>query len=315
MTSFAPYIQLSQSEVAVQIERLVQAIEQHDTPAFRFRQTRSGEEQVEETRLSRYFDHIQQMFDLFDDCHSYRYSEHLQVFQDACCDIGLERSPVGLVCLNEQESAYLDSHRTMNAVVERIRELTCEPHYRRRKSDRSYEVGQLQRRVSKYVDAVLDRYSRTVVVRVNLYYRTEAQARLRAEHVFDHLDRLIDARERNPIFEHETGYICSVEQGARRGYHIHAAFFFNGAEVRGDVYKAQKIGELWERITQGQGCYDSCNHDKDAYGDRCAIGIILRSDDDVRPHVHRAMHYLVKGEQNLRMKPVGARAVRMGICR
>jgi len=69
------------------IERLVQAIEQHDSPAFRFRQTRAGYERVEETRLSRYFTHIRQMMDLFDDWVECRYSEHLQAFREACQDI------------------------------------------------------------------------------------------------------------------------------------------------------------------------------------------------------------------------------------
>ena len=86
--------------------------------------------------------------------------------------------------------------------------------------------------------------------------------------MFDDLDKLIRARERNPIFAHETGYTGCVEQGEDRGYHIHAAFFFNGAEVRGDVYKAQQIGELWARLTLGQGYSHSCNHEKDKYGDR-----------------------------------------------
>jgi hypothetical protein len=69
------------------------------------------------------------------------------------------------------------------------------------------------------------------------------------------LGRLVDPRpcERNSIFEHETGYICRVELGERRGYHFHAAFFFNGAMVRGDIYKAQQIGALWEQITRGKG--------------------------------------------------------------
>ncbi|MDH4555720.1 inovirus Gp2 family protein [Pseudomonas sp. BN417] len=313
MTKRNTYEHLSQSDRAIQIERLVQSIERHDTPAFRFRQTRSGFERIEETRLSRYFDHILQMVDLFDDRYEYRYSEHLQAFYEACQDIGLERNTAGPVCLNEESTAYLDHHRSMNVLVARIRQLTRAPWYRRKKNDRRYQARQQEGRVTDYADAVLDRYSRTVVVRVNLYYYSDAQVRLRVEHVFDDLDRLIDERERNPIFDHETGYICSVEQGDDRGYHIHAAFFFNGAEVRGDVYKAIQIGELWERITRGQGHFNSCNHDKEKYKDRRGIGVILRNDRKIRPYVHEAMRYLVKDAQQLRLKPEGARGVRMGM--
>ena len=38
MTKRNTYTHLSQSDTAIQIERLVQAIEQHDSAAFRFRQ-------------------------------------------------------------------------------------------------------------------------------------------------------------------------------------------------------------------------------------------------------------------------------------
>lgn len=63
-----------------------------------------------------------------------------------------------------------------------------------------------------------------------------------------------------------------------RGAHIHAAYYFNGNEVRRDVYKAQQIGELWERITRGQGCFNSCNHNKELYSEQCALGVVRRDD-------------------------------------
>lgn len=86
-----------------------------------------------------------------------------------------------------------------------------------------------------------DQYATTLVVRVDLYYRSAAHARLRIEHVFADLNRLIRSREHDPVFEHYTGYVCGIEQGdlvGGRGFHAHLAFFFNGAKVRGDIYKA-----------------------------------------------------------------------------
>ncbi|MFJ3120425.1 inovirus-type Gp2 protein [Pseudomonas protegens] len=312
MSNCNPCTSLSQSHIAIEIERLVKSIEQYDTPAFRLQGTRSGHEQPERTRLSRHFDRIQQMLDLFDERCGYRYSEHLQAFWEACQDIGLERSHAGPVCLNEEGAAYLDHHRSMNVLVDRIRQLTREQWYRRHKGDRRYEASQQADRVCEYSDAMVDRYSRTLIIRVNLYYHSWVQARQRVEQVFDDLSRLIAERERNPIFDHLIGYICAVEQGEDRGYHLHAAFFFNGNKVRGDVYKAQQIGELWERLTRGKGYFNSCNHNKQRYEDKLGIGMILRSDQKIRVHVHRAMSYLVKSAQHLRLKPEGARSLRMG---
>lgn len=307
------YTTLSQSDTTIQIERLVKTIETSDRPAYEIIQSRSGYERVQPTRLTRYFDCIQQMIDLFESRCVYSYSEHLEAFRRACQDIGLERSPCGPVCLNEQGTAYLDYHHSMNVLVGRIREYTCAEWYGRRHVDRRYQARRQQAAIAEYVDWVLDLYARTVVVRVDLYYRRQARARLRVEDVFEDLNRLMTGRD--PIFDHQTGYICSVEQGEGQGYHIHAAFFFNGAEVRGDIYKAQLIGELWERITRGQGCFNSCNHDKEQYGSECGIGIVRRSDRLIRPHVYKAMHYLVKDDQHLRLLPGRAKTLRKGVAR
>ncbi|MCU8969184.1 inovirus Gp2 family protein, partial [Pseudomonas aeruginosa] len=177
------------------------------------------------------------------------------------------------------------------------------------------EARKQAKEVTAYSDAVMSRYSRTTVIRLDLYYRPEAQARLRVEHVFDDLDALIAKHSRHPIFEHLVGYIYAVEQGDRndgRGYHIHAAYFFNGNQVCRDVWKAIEISELWEGDTRGQGYAHSCNHDKERYGDECGIGLIQREEQSRRAHVHKAMKYLVKDGQHLRLKPAGSRCLRRG---
>jgi len=303
---------VSQSQASILIERLVQSIERTDRPAFEIIQSPSGYERVQKTRLSKYFDSMQQMVYLFDDRHAYVYSEHLRAFWEACQDIGLERSPAGVTCLNEQGTAYLDFHHSMNVLVARIRQIIRSKEFKRKENDRRYEASQKQAMLTQYVVRVLDRYSRTVVVRVDLHYRAIARARLRIEHVFEDLDFLVRARERNPIFKHETGYICSVEQGEDKGFHIHAAFFFNGAEVRSDYKKARDIGELWEQITRGHGYYYSCNEDKAKYDDELGIGVILRRDIQAPQKVIKAMSYLAKDSQYLRMRPTGARTFRTG---
>lgn len=302
----------SQSDTAIRIERLINAIKRIDSQAFRITYSKHGDEQVSETRLSKYFDGIEQMIMLFEGDVEYQYSWHLSLFQQACQTIGVELSPCGITCLSEDETRYLSTSETLNELTQCIRTLLDQKRFKRRESDQRYLAVQQEIDNGRYLDAVLDRYSRTCVVRVDLYYRTEAQARLRVERVFDDLNRLIAERERNAIFDHEIGYICSVEQGEDRGYHIHAAFFFNGSEVSADIYRAQRIGELWERITRGQGCFNNCNLDKDSYCDRLGLGLIHRRDHRARGHVHYAMRYLVKNDQQLRLRPAGARCLRKG---
>jgi len=258
---------------------------------------------------------MQQMVDLFEGRIEYSYREHLQAVRAACQYIGLERHPDGPACLNEEGTAYLDHFRSMNVLVARIRQLAREQWYCRKTDDRRYQARKQEIQVCDYGDALCELYSRITIVRVDFHYRSEAQARLRVEHVFDDLDELITKHKRNAIFDHLIGHIYAVEQGDRNdggGYHIHAAYFFNGNEVRGDVFKAIQLGELWEDITHGQGYIYSCNHNKERYGDGCDIGRILRSDRAVRRHVHKAVKYLVKDAQHLRLRPEGARCLRVG---
>ena len=323
MTKRNTHTSPSRSDTSIRIERLINAIQRSDSQAYRIRYSKHGDELVSETRLSKYFDGIEQMIALFEGDVEYQSSWHLSLFQQACQTIGVELSPCGITCLSEDGTRYLSTSETLNELTKCIRTLRTQKRFMRRDADQRYLAIQQEIEIGSYVDAVLDRYARTCVVRVDLYYRTEVQARLRVERVFDDLNRLIAERERNPIFDHLIGYICAVEQGEDRGYHIHAAFFFNGNEVWADVYKAQRIGELWELITRGQGYFHSCNHDKEEkYGKKeeeqgedkreLGIGMIFRSDQKIRTHVYYAMRYLVKDAQHLRLKPEGARSVRMG---
>lgn len=309
MSKRTPFSYLSQSDISIRIERFVRAVESSSSPAYEAIRTPSGQEQMQSTNLSRYFEHIPSMLDLFDDRYSYSYSEQLRVFRQACQDIGLDRT---LVCPAIQGTGYLSYHQSMNALVDRIRELTRAPWYRHRKNHRTYQAKQQQIDLAEYVNWVLNRCARTVVVRVDLHYRGVVQGRLRVEQVFDDLEALTRARERNPIFQYETGYICAVEQGEERGFHIHAAFFFTGEHVWSDRYKAQQIGELWEQITRGQGYYHSCNEDKDSYGDACGVGVVRRRDAQMRSNVIEAMCYLAKDDQHLRVRPARARCFRVG---
>lgn len=312
MTERNSYTFRSQSDISIRIERLINAIQRTDSQAFRITYSKHGDEQVNATRLSKYFDGIEQMVALFECDEKYQYSWHLSLFREACQVIGVERSPFGISCLNEGETRYLSTSETLNELTKHVRTLLTKKRYKRWEHDQRYQAIKQEIEVCRYVDAVHSRYARTCVIRVDLYYRKEAQARLRVEHVFDDLGRLIAERERNLIFDHEIGYICSVEQGEDRGYHIHAAFFFNGAQVSADIYRAQRIGELWERVTRGKGYFNNCNLEKEKYQDRLGIGLIHRGDLNARGNVHYAMRYLVKNDQHLLLKPVGGRCLRKG---
>lgn len=308
---------LSQSDVAIQIESLVEAIRGSANPAFKITYSKEGKVQVRATRIARYFDNMEKMASLFYDNDLYVFSEHLEVFWDACQDIRLERSPFGLTCLNNDESRYLSTEETLNLLTGRIRYLAASKRFQRRMADRRYQVSEQQTIMSEIVDQVLDYSPKTVVVRLDLHYRQEVQHRQRVEDVFQDLDKLIREIERNPIFEHLIWHVCGVEQGKHKGYHFHTAFFFDGTKVVDDQYKARQIDRLWQKLTDHQGYCFRCNDDKERYGENLGIGIIYRDDIGIRSHVYKAVHYLAKlkedDPQHLRVRPAGARCLRKGL--
>lgn len=310
MTTLLSTTYLNQSGVALQIESLVEAICGCKNPAFRLTQS------IESTRLSRYFTHIQQMVDLVMADADYSFSEHLEAFRDACHDIGLESGADGPVCLNDAGTAYLDHHSSMNLLVDQIRRVVNKRRYKRATIERRSLARKQASRAAEYVNAVAGRYSRTTVVRMDYHYQSEAQGRLRIEYVFEDLDLLVSEHRRNPIFDHLIGYIYAVEQGDRTdgsGYHIHALYLFNGNQVCRDLFKAQQLGQLWQDITQGQGRSYSSNFDKESFGDDCGIGRIERADTQAKKGLQKVAKYLVKYDQHLRLKPIRAKALRIGI--
>lgn len=310
MNQATPTRNLSQSKTSIRIEELVNAITSTNEPAFHIALNKDLYEQATPSSLSDHFRDIQQFINLFSDNHTY--SEHLQVFIKACQDINLELWPLGPACLDATGTHYLSFHQSMNALVKRIRQLTGTPEYRRKAVKRRYQAKKNTASLDKYVRAVLNRYSRTVVVRVDLHYLGFLDSFLRIENLYADLTTLIGLRERNPIFKHETGYIWSVEQGTDKGFHVHMAFFFNGSLVRNDWNKAKEIGKLWEQITGKRGYFFNCNADKSRYGKNIGVGTVLRENAQACQNVLNAMHYLTKDDQHLRLKPTGARTFGTG---
>lgn len=307
-TSSTPFTALPQSQASLQIHQLVEAIARYKQPAFHIKAVPLAGEHAEPTRISSLLLNFNSLLNVFDD--HYDYSEHLQAFLQACQDIGLERGFQGATCLDETGTYYLDFSRTMNRLVGRIRELTQTPAFKRKAADRHYQSAMSTARMEEYTRNVLAKYSRTEVLRIDLYYNLFAQQRLRIEHVYEDLRALIRARERNPIFDHETGYVWSVEQGGISGsFHIHAAFFFNSAHVPNYWTKGVKIEELWKQITWGGGYAHICR--RDDYSEP-GVGTIHRNDPVACEYVLKAMRYLTKDDQHLQVKPCGARSFGTG---
>ncbi|MEB0040424.1 hypothetical protein [Pseudomonas sp. MH10] len=115
-----PRFPLSRSNAAIVISRLVQAIALTQDPAYRTTLDASGCEQVAVTVQSRLCECLPRISEHYA---SYRDDEYQDIYWTAYREVGLEDSPVGLVCMNAHETGYLTTPSAINALVDRVRQL------------------------------------------------------------------------------------------------------------------------------------------------------------------------------------------------
>ncbi|MDX8128018.1 inovirus-type Gp2 protein [Methylomonas sp. OY6] len=157
----------------------------------------------------------------------------------------------------------------------------------------------------RYIDSLFEHYSRLVVIRLDLHEDGPIMSRddiekkyWQAKYDFNHL---LNNAKMNSLFDDMVGYIWSLEYGPERGYHYHLVLFFDGSQVRDDVYLAWQIGEYWHSIiTNGRGSYWNCNVNKEDYH-YLGIGMIHYSDVEKINNLKQAAAYLIKVDHYVRM--------------
>jgi len=83
----------------------------------------------------------------------------------------------------------------------------------------------------KYCESIIDKYSRVLVIRVDLGYLQEYSSRIRVDDIYNDLDVLLNRiQNKDGIFKHVIGYIWGVEQGGKsKGFHCHLAIIYDTA--------------------------------------------------------------------------------------
>ncbi len=157
------------------------------------------------------------------------------------------------------------------------------------------------RSAQRYVVRLFERYSRLLVVRVDLSYGEYAKRSVTVQQACDDRERLFRNAKANRLFQHLVGYIWKLEFGNKKRYHYHMFFFFDGAQVRQDVTLAGLIGEYWKhQITDGRGCYYNCNARKERYTE-LGIGMVSWNDSRMQQGLLRGVRYLTKADEWIRL--------------
>lgn len=173
-------------------------------------------------------------------------------------------------------------------------EFKSEVEFQRLDEDRSY------RNLATYEGALFKKYSRLLVVRVDLAYLSKHRD-IGVETARADLRHFLNNRRNNALFNALVGYIWKLEYAELRGHHYHVMLFFDGSKVLKDSHIGDRIGQYWEQITKGRGTFYNCNRRKHRYV-RCGIGMVSHGDRDMRDNLLVAIRYLTKAEQLLRFR-------------
>lgn len=167
------------------------------------------------------------------------------------------------------------------------------------------------RKIKEFTDSLFRKHARLMVVRVDFGYRRQGIApndvNLMRRQVLEDRRRLINNMRFSNIFRHLLGYLMRLEFAPYHGFHIHAAFFFDGSYLHGDASKGRAICDYWNKLTSERGSCYNCNASKDRYDKlgklmaRGAIGLgigqVDRKDAVKRHRLDYALQYFAKDDQ------------------
>jgi hypothetical protein len=192
----------------------------------------------------------------------------------------------------------------LNGCVDQIRQEVKSKRFQAKLNSYQRSSNKNYKELTEYVDALFERHSRLLVLRVDLSYSKENSKTTQTEAKRDR-ERLFENARSNKLFGEMVGYIWKLEHGPEKGFHYHMMFFFDGSKVREDITLAKRIGEYWtEVITKGRGLYYNCNAVKLAYKS-CGIGMIEHADGNLREGLRNAVVYLTKTDLYMKLQTEG----------
>lgn len=179
-------------------------------------------------------------------------------------------------------------------------------------ADERYQVNQLVQNIEGYLNQVLHRYARTLLLRVDLHYHRYPSMPVTIERLIRDKNRFLQGIQDHSLFQHCIGYCWRLEQGRSKGFHIHTLFCFRGDRVKSDYHKAHEIGAYWNELTQPLGYFYNCNAQPERY-QYPVLGCLHR--DGLPQHAEGLTHlmaYFAKGDQRLRLYPPRTRSFGRG---
>jgi hypothetical protein len=184
-----------------------------------------------------------------------------------------------------------------------------------KKLDRMVRLN--SRSLLRHLNRMFDHTARVLIMRVNLHYQRPGSgggpgtpAYISDTVVRKHVQALLLYLRRN--YPSLVTYAWVIEDGLRRGLHIHLLVALDARHVRKDIVIAKAIGERWaNKITGGLGWYHSCNDNKEYYARRgiSALGVVHRLHQLKRENLERTLNYFAKRDYYVRLARPGIKRV------
>lgn len=148
--------------------------------------------------------------------------------------------------------------------------------------------------VLNYLRHMQSRYSRLLILRVDLSWNDEHKSDVTADIARQCRQHLFRNMKKNPLFRNVLGTVWKLEYAPARKFHYHMLFLVNGHKARQDVNLARAFGEYWKKhITESKGHYYNCNAHKDDYED-CGLGKLERGNSSMEKGLLKAVSYMTK---------------------
>ncbi|EEX0224315.1 inovirus Gp2 family protein, partial [Escherichia coli] len=123
-----------------------------------------------------------------------------------------------------------------------------------------YEMDpQLLTHFNQHLDSLFGAYSKLLPFRMDFAYRKNTFSyRCACRYAMcAEMLRLI-----NEVGEKLVGYAWVMEYTERKGLHIHFVGYLNGQSHRSSYLVSRLMGDIWRRVTEGDGYYHWCRFNK-----------------------------------------------------
>lgn len=258
---------------------------------------------------------------LLDNYPMHGFNPHFEVFVEQSKRHSLHESVARIDTLHSTQLSALVTR--LNLFLQAIR---CEfesASFRRKMSGLKRKSRKNYQSLMTYLDELFKKYSKLTILRIDLTYRksdgnlSEGAVVPTYDQVKQHRVKLLRSVSKHleSVLSKKclVGYVWKLEYGKEKSWHYHFIVILNGQEVRQDIVIAELIGKYWIKITNGDGLYHSCNHNKHIYK-TLGIGLVDHRDKDLREGLRKVAAYLTKTDPLIRMiVPENGRAFGKGV--